>query len=626
MAENTSQVNGEPQVYDNVIVGGGPGGINLALEFAERKIPYVLLERSDRFGGQFRKFPRCNELISLNKVHMPENNPGFLYGRRYDWHTLSTITEQDTKEDPKLDFTTWSDDLFPKARLVADYFEYVGNHQKWGVKDNTKFNATVTKVDSTSSGLFAITTSDGNTIHAKRLFMATGTSRPVVPDIKNIQEFGTFYSDFDPSNLDKYKNKRVVIIGAGNSAFEVAHCLRGHVGDMLIITRSSVKFARQTHNVHDVRTQSSVVYDLAQLKSLVTITAERITEVNRLPNGRLSLKTATPEPHWETPVWRNRDLITDHLIVCTGFEYTLPGVLDNLQATHCDAKKFCLLTPTWESINVPNLYFAGGSMRINDKDAASGFIHGFRYNIKALASYIAEKHHNQPLTPLFECDIDPTKDESFLPLMKYVIDMVSNNAALFELFNYGAAPITFVPNKMDGATVTSYKAQVYEPFPRDYIEARWGKDTSLTGLIIVQFQYGFQLYGEDIPSHYFTHPSDHFHTENSAYTHPIFYAFRNTAKVGEFHLQESLQARWDQDDYTDEGTNKEQYINSVFNAAAAVLGVERRKSTLPVYDKYIKEAYPPMTPEEIVDALEREPGLKLIVQKIREKKMMMQHA
>lgn len=605
-------------VFDNIIVGGGPGGINLALEFTVRGIPYILLERSSNFGGQFRYFPRCGELISLNKKHLPEKNPGWTYARRYDWHTLSTITEEDTKKDPRLLFTNWADSLFPESKCLAEYLEYVGNHPNWRVSDHSRFNCEVTRISSNDSNLFVIETADGKTYSALRLYMATGTSRPVVPNVRGILEYGTFYRDFDPTDIERYRNKGVTILGGGNSAFEVAHSLRAIAGDIFIVTRRSIKFARQTHNVHDVRTQTSVIYDLAQLKSLTTFAADRFTEIKRREDGRLLLKTCTPEPHWEKPVWRNRDLVTDHVIVCCGFEYTVPDVFTTERVKpKADPKgKFCLLTPTWESVNVRNLYFVGGSMRVNDLDASSGFIHGFRHNITTLASLIAERHYKQPLTPIFQCILDPKHDDSFEPLTKFVTQMVSSTASLFELFNYGCSVITLeAMSESDDGSAGGYKANVWDTVPLEYARQQWSGKSTLAGRVEIMFQYGFHLYGEDLPTYYFTHPSDHFNSGMSAYVHPVLYAFRHHSndmqkfpecpgKVEEWHLQESLFARWDEDDYKDEGTNSHQYINTVYNAVAAALGLPGRKNTNPVYDDFIDHAYPPMTSEEVEETLQ----------------------
>ncbi|WP_414214988.1 hypothetical protein [Cupriavidus necator] len=50
-------------------------------------------------------------------------------------------------------------------------------------------------------------------------------------------------------------------------------------------------------------------------------------------------------------------------------------------------------------------------MRVNDPDAASGFVHGFRCNIQALGHIIAEKHYGMALQPAFACKV-PMKNPS----------------------------------------------------------------------------------------------------------------------------------------------------------------------------------------------------------------------
>jgi thioredoxin reductase len=584
----------------NIVVGGGPGGLNLALELQLRNIPYVLLEGSEKVGGQFDRFPRCNELISLNKKHVLWDN--FEYARRYDWHTLNGITQSDAQNNPKLLFTNWSNDLFPKARTYAEYLRYVADHYKL----NIVYNSKVEQVSRREDGQLEVQTTDGRNLLAKRLFLATGTSHPNIPDVIGIEKYGVFYQDFDPTQIEKYRNKSVVIMGGGNSAFELAHSLLSVAGVITILSRSGYRYARQTHNVHDIRTQWAVVYDLAQLKSQMNVISDRVTEVRKLEDGRLLLKTRTPQPHWDPPQWSVRDLICDEILVCTGWNYTLNIFNQNVKPEISPCGHYYALSHTWESVNEENIFFVGAHMRVNDKDAASGFIHGFRCNVTALASVVAERFHGTPLAPLHVSDLDLQNDDTFLPLAKFMCEFVSQSASLFELFQYFCSPITF-----HGTGPGTYQAYVWPPLPRAYAEERWSKDPSVVSRIETIFQYGFSQYG-DLSTHLFTHAGDHFQPSKSAYIHPVFHVYGKLDKTSksQWHCQESLVARWDQDDYCDSGTNNDQHVNTVFNAIAEALGHAARRDTRPVTPESMATAYIPMTPDQVRQTLQEEPGMK----------------
>lgn len=106
--------------FQNIIIGGGPAGLSMALEFSKRGISYILLEANDAPGGQWDRLPVCGQLISLNKRYVPCDN--HTYRMRYDWHTLSAISTEDAAKDPKLRFTEWTSEHWPSARLTKPIF------------------------------------------------------------------------------------------------------------------------------------------------------------------------------------------------------------------------------------------------------------------------------------------------------------------------------------------------------------------------------------------------------------------------------------------------------------------------------------------------------------------------
>ncbi|KID81724.1 pyridine nucleotide-disulfide oxidoreductase [Metarhizium guizhouense ARSEF 977] len=596
--------------YHNVVIGGGPGGLNMALELSKRSIDYLLLEASETVGGQWDRHPVCGQLISLNKSHVPDDN--HTYRMRYDWHTLSSISAEDVANDPKLRFTEWTSEHWPSSKMYKEYLKYVA--ERMGIMKHVRTGARVKRV-SRKDGRFVIEVSNSDVVFADRLFCATGKTRPIIPNIEGLDSSTcTLYGDFDAdAAAQRYKNKIVVVLGRGNSAFEIAHHLVDITAETRVVTRSLPLFARQTHNVHDVRAQVADVFDLMQLKSNNNIVSDRIVEISRITNGkhkgRLVVRFETPCVHWSPPRWLKRSSIVDDVIVCCGFSYTLADVLDmeTVRPMADEREKYCLLTPSWESVNEPGLYFVGAPMRVNDPDAASGFVHGFRCNIQALGHIIAEKYHGMTLEPVFEYNMPMnTLSEVLMPLAKFFVHLVSNTMPLFEQFSYFGNVVTFE----EDAEEPSIVARVWPPFSRQYNHERWG---SVPNRIEMVFEYGFSQYGDgNLPTHFFTLPADHFDSSKSAYIHPVFYVFRDGVEAGTFHLQESLIGRWDLDDYVDEETNLDQHNNVAFNACACALGLEERRSTLPVLDSFVGDRYPLMNEYEIAEALRIQPTLALL--------------
>ena len=102
------------------------------------------------------------------------------------------------------------------------------------------------------------------------------------------------------------------------------------------------------------------------------------------------------------------ELTYDRVIVATGFRFD-----DSIFAADCRPelvhnRRFPAQTPEWESINVPGLYFAGTLTQANDfKEHASAFLHGFRYNTRALFRMLQSKHHRRDWPAR---DIEPTPE------------------------------------------------------------------------------------------------------------------------------------------------------------------------------------------------------------------------
>ncbi len=55
--------------FEVIIVGAGPGGLQLAFDLGRANIRYLLLERAESAGSSFCRLPVHRKLLSINKPH-----------------------------------------------------------------------------------------------------------------------------------------------------------------------------------------------------------------------------------------------------------------------------------------------------------------------------------------------------------------------------------------------------------------------------------------------------------------------------------------------------------------------------------------------------------------------------
>ena len=78
----------DTDLYDYIILGAGPAGLQLAYFLSKGLHRYVVMERADRPGSFFLEMPRSRTLISFNKVHSLYSDPELRL--RWDWNSLLT--------------------------------------------------------------------------------------------------------------------------------------------------------------------------------------------------------------------------------------------------------------------------------------------------------------------------------------------------------------------------------------------------------------------------------------------------------------------------------------------------------------------------------------------------------
>lgn len=101
-----------------LIVGGGVAGLQWGLLMKDDpSLSYAILERHEKAGEFWKKFPRGRKLISVNKRHVGEDKSSE-FALRHDWNTL--LNEPYTMK-------SFSKEYYPKADDLARYLQNVSS-------------------------------------------------------------------------------------------------------------------------------------------------------------------------------------------------------------------------------------------------------------------------------------------------------------------------------------------------------------------------------------------------------------------------------------------------------------------------------------------------------------------
>jgi thioredoxin reductase len=483
-----------------LIVGAGPAGLQLGHHLQQAGRDYAILEAGPAPGGFFRTFPRHRRLISINKPHTGWDDPEL--NLRMDWNSLLS-------DDPRLLFTRYTERYFPDAddlvRYLADYAATLRLHIVYGTR--------VRSVERADGG-FVLADERGGTHRARRVIVASGVTQPHIPPIPGI-ESAERYGEVSVDPRD-FLDQRVLVIGKGNSGFETADNLIETAAVIHVAGPESLRMAWRSHYVGHLRAVNNNLLDTYQLKSQNALLDGTVQRIERRDGGYLvTVRFARADEV-------TRDLPYDRVIVCTGFRFD-PSILPEPELVFDD--RFPAQTPEWESTNVPGLYFAGTLMQVRDfKRSTGGFIHGFRYGVRALHRMLERKYHGVEW-PHAVLAADPET------LMEAVIARVNRTSALWQQFAFMCDLIVVEPGR----------ARYYEELPLDYVHASPPKL-----YFTITLEYG--------PDHDLVDPfdvsvgriaqSDAERAAEGRYLHPVVRCHRRGELVAEHHVTENLENEW----------------------------------------------------------------------------------
>ncbi|MGW1279287.1 flavin-containing monooxygenase [Streptomyces tsukubensis] len=197
---------------DVVVIGGGQSGLASARALVRQGLKPVVLEASDRAAGSW---PRYYDSLTLFSPARYSSLPGLLFHGDLDRYPH--------RDDVVAYLTDYA------ARLDAD------------IRTGCRVRAVRRTGDS-----FEVETEGGDRLVARAVVAASGSfGRPHRPELPGLDTFtGTVLHAADYRDPAPFAGQRVIVVGAGNSAVQIAAEL-AEVARVTLATRGAVRYAQR---------------------------------------------------------------------------------------------------------------------------------------------------------------------------------------------------------------------------------------------------------------------------------------------------------------------------------------------------------------------------------------------
>ncbi|MFO7744332.1 MAG: ArsO family NAD(P)H-dependent flavin-containing monooxygenase [Psychroflexus sp.] len=291
------------KTFDLIIIGGGQSALACAFFLRREELDYIILDDQDDCGGSWK----------------------------HTWESLTLFSPPEHSSLPGWQMPE-SEGEFPTREETIDYLCQYENRYDFPIQRPVKVNS-VDKKD----GIFTLETTEGQ-LKSKAIISATGTFKnPFIPEVSGRDKFeGKQLHSSDYSSPEDFKDKKVVIVGEGNSGAQIL-AEASKVADTFWSTRQEPEYLPD-----DV--DGRVLFDMASAKyyaekkgeeydsskfnlgNIVMVPSVKEARERDVLHSEGEIQSITKDGViWEDGSHQDVDVI----IWCTGFGYST-GFLENL--------------------------------------------------------------------------------------------------------------------------------------------------------------------------------------------------------------------------------------------------------------------------------------------------------
>jgi len=205
------------EAYDAVVVGAGFAGMYMLHRLRGLGFSVRVYEQGDGVGGTWywNRYPgaRCD-----------------VESMQYSYSFSEELQQQ----------WDWSERYAPQPEILK-YANHVAD--RFDLRRDIEFSTRVERaVFDEAANLWSVTTSQGDTVTARHIILATGClSNARMPDIRGLKEFKgeVYHTGHWPHHPVDFKGKRVAVIGTGSSAIQSVPVIAEQASHLTVFQRTA---------------------------------------------------------------------------------------------------------------------------------------------------------------------------------------------------------------------------------------------------------------------------------------------------------------------------------------------------------------------------------------------------